>query len=928
MRTIYSLLLISAAAFAQPYAISTIAGGGPGAGEAGSAVALYAPTGIVVDAAGTLYVLPSHSDVIPTNDIYVHNSSGAVTRHLQTPIGLASPHPVVDTAGNLYIAEGLSGSKVWRISLSTGQAVVIAGTGTGGYSGDGGPAVTAQLNAPSALAMDSAGNLYIADTSNNCIRKINATDGTITTVAGNGAYGYSGDNGPALAAQFGQPQGIAVDGAVNLYIADSGNNVIRKMAAGSGTVTTIAGDGNALAGGDGGPAKQAQINYPTQLALDAAGNLYILDSGNARIRKVILGTGIISTYAGNGNTGYAGDGGPAAAATLNSPSDIATDTAGNLYIVDTNSNRIRKVTVVNGMISSLIGSGQASYGGDGGPATSAQFNFPGSVITDSSGNIFIADNENFRVRKVTKAGTISNFAGNGNQGYGGDGGPATAAQIDEIGALAVDNSGNLYIADMGNNVIRKVTAATGVITTIAGNGNQGYSGDGGAATKASLYAPTGIAVDSSANIYIADSGSNRIRKVTAATGIISTVAGSGTGGFGGDGGSALSAQMGAYAVALDNSGNLYITDVASSRIRKVTSSTGVISTLAGTGIEGANGDGGPASAAALSQPGAVAVDSAGNVYIADMGNNKIRKITASSGVINTIAGTGVAAFSGDGGLGTSATLNQPGGLCLDSSNAVYIADTNNLRIRKLANSLTPSITAGGIGPVYSSATSIQPGSWVSIYGINLAPDTYIWKNDFPTNLGGVTVTINGKAAYLWFVSPTQINLQAPDDTARGTVTVTVTNPNGTTSATVTLAAESPSFSLLDSKHVAAIIATPDGSGAYGGGTYDLVGPAGAFVYNTRPVKAGEVLVLYGVGFGPTSPAVPAGKAFAGAAQTTNPVIITIGGMNAQVAFAGITGAGLYQFNVVVPVTGRVGDVAIQATVAGVKSVAGPVVTMQ
>ncbi len=928
MRTLFALVAFSTLAAAQPYAISTVAGGGPGAGEAGNAVALYAPIGMATDSSGNLYVLPSHSEVIPSSDVYIHNAAGAVTRHLQTPILLPSPHPVVDSTGSLYIADGISGSKVWRIALATGQATVVAGSGTEGYAGDGGPAVAAKLNAPTALAMDAAGNLYIADTVNNCIRKV-TPGGTISTVAGNAAYGYLGDNGPAGSAQLAQPQGIAADSAGNLYIADSANNVIRKVAASTGVITTIAGDGTALMGGDGGPATQAQINYPTQVALDASGNLYILDSGNLRIRKLVLGTGIISTVAGTGAAGYAGDGGAASKAVLNSPSDITTDAAGNVYVVDTDSNRIRKITVATGIIASLIGNGQASYGGDGGAATSAQFNFPGDVVVDASGNIYIADNENFRVRKVAaKTGLITTYAGSGVQGYAGDGGQATAAQIDEIGALALDTAGNLYIADMGNNAIRKVNASTGVITTIAGNGTQGYSGDGSAATKASLYAPTGVAVDSAGNVYIADSGSNTVRKVTAASGVISTVAGSGTGGFGGDGGPATSAQMGAYAVAVDTAGNLYVTDVASSRVRKITASTGIISTIAGTGTEGYSGDGGPATAAALSQPGDVSVDSAGNVYIADMGNNRIRKITAGTGIINTIAGTGTAAFSGDGGLGTSATLNQPGGICLDASNAVYIADTNNLRIRKLANSLTPSITAGGIGPVYSSATTIQPGSWVSIYGINLAPDTYIWNNDFPKSLGGVTVTINGKPAYLWFVSPTQINLQAPDDTATGTVNVTVTNPNGTTTATVTLAAESPSFSLLDAKHVAAIIATPDGSGAYGGGGYDIVGPVGAFVYNTRPVKAGEVLVLYGVGFGPTKPAVPAGSAFAGAAPTTNPVTITIGGVNAQVAFAGITGAGLYQFNIVVPVTNRVGDVAIQATVAGVKTVAGPVVTMQ
>lgn len=224
---------------------------------------------------------------------------------------------------------------------------------------------------------------------------------------------------------------------------------------------------------------------------------------------------------------------------------------------------------------------------------------------------------------------------------------------------------------------------------------------------------------------------------------------------------------------------------------------------------------------------------------------------------------------------------------------------------------------------------IQPGSWVSIYGTNLANGTSIWNGDFPISVGGVSVTIDSKPAYLWLVSPTQINLQVPDDTTTGMVSVVVTTPSGTAASTVTLAQYGPSFSLLgDGKHVAGEIATPDGTGAYGGGTYDLVGPTGAFSFNTRPVKAGETLVLYGVGFGPTTPQVPAGKAFSGAAPTSAPVAITVGGVAANVAFSGITEAGLYQFNLTVPANTGSGDQALQAVVNGVKTPAGPVVTVQ
>jgi uncharacterized protein (TIGR03437 family) len=239
----------------------------------------------------------------------------------------------------------------------------------------------------------------------------------------------------------------------------------------------------------------------------------------------------------------------------------------------------------------------------------------------------------------------------------------------------------------------------------------------------------------------------------------------------------------------------------------------------------------------------------------------------------------------------------------------------------------PQITQGGVVPVYSSAQAVQSGSWISIYGTHLAPATATWNGDFPTSLGGVSVTVDNKPAYLWFVSPAQINLQVPDDTATGSVNVVFTTSVGSTTATVTLAPASPSFSLLDGNHVAGVIPTADGSGSSGGGTYDLLGPTGAFSYPTRPVKVGENLVLFGVGFGATNPAVPAGRVFSGAAPTVNPVRITVGGVQAQVSFAGLTSAGLYQFNVLVPQVAS-GDQPLQAVVNGVQTQAGPVVTVQ
>lgn len=337
----------------------------------------------------------------------------------------------------------------------------------------------------------------------------------------------------------------------------------------------------------------------------------------------------------------------------------------------------------------------------------------------------------------------------------------------------------------------------------------------------------------------------------------------------------------------ERQGNLVTGGGSYVRVRKV--SNGVITTVAGNGTAGFTGDYGPGSATELNIPQSVAVDALGNVYVADSGNDSL---------------------SGNGG------------------GAFHFVDTGNNRIRVLTPNPEPVISSGGIVPNDGSVPVIQPASWISIFGSYLANGTYLWNGDFPMSLGGTSVTINGKQAYLWFVSPTQINAQAPDDATTGPVTVVVTTPFGTASSPATLAPYGPAFSLLgDGKHVAAEIISPNGTGAYDFGYYDLVGPANTFSFATRPVKPGETLSLFGVGFGPTMPPVPAGAAFSGAAPTSSQVTITIGGVAANVTFEGLTAAGLYQFNVIVPNTPG-GDQSLQATVNGVQSVPGPVVTIQ
>ncbi len=338
---------------------------------------------------------------------------------------------------------------------------------------------------------------------------------------------------------------------------------------------------------------------------------------------VLSNAQIISTIAGNGVQGYFGDGGLATAAEFYYPNAVGFDNTGNMYIADESNAVIRKVNL-SGIIATVAGNGMAGYSGDGGPATAAELKYPEGVWADNHGNFFIADLGNRRIRKVNSSGIISTVAGIGVVGYTGDGGPATASELGAPYRVVVDTLNNVYIADQGNNCIRKVNTS-GIITTVAGNGTPGYSGDGGPATAAELINPYGLSVDLAGNIYIADCGNNRIREVNT-SGIISTMAGNGINAFSGDGGPATAAELyGPFGVAADIFGNVYIVDQINNRIRVVNSS-GIISTIAGNGFPGYDGDGGPATAAEIYSPWDVSVDALGNVYIADEINERVREV--------------------------------------------------------------------------------------------------------------------------------------------------------------------------------------------------------------------------------------------------------------------------------------------------------------
>jgi uncharacterized protein (TIGR03437 family) len=584
--------------------------------------------------------------------------------------------------------------------------------------------------------------------------------------------------------------------------------------------------------------------------------------------SVCYGQGVISTVAGNGTLGFSGDGGPATKAGIGIPPDVAIDGAGNLYIVDRDNNRIRKVDT-SGTISTFAGNGTQDSSGDGGPALNAAIFLPIAIAVDGAGNVYIAD-PGSGLRKVNTSGIINSVAVIS----------SSLSKIASPGGMTADSAGNVYISDLNGSAIYKLDK-TGVLTTVAG-GAFGFSGDGGPATKAALYFPSGVAVDSAGNIYFADKGNNRVRKVDT-KGIITTFAGTGTAGYSGDGGPATSAKLGLnltaafQGVAVDSAGDVYIADPVNNRIRMVNPS-GIISTFAGNGTPFAtgslgNGDGGPPASTSVMTPYGVKVDSLGNVFIADTGHNLIRKVTG-------------------------------------------------------------AVAAGGSGPVISAivnGASFQPGivanSWVTIQGAGLATKTDDWSNSIvngalPTSLDGVSVSMGGKAASVYYISPGQLNVLAPDVPA-GPITVTVTTGGGTSAAFATTAsAYGPAFFVWPGNQVVAT--RTDYSYAVKAGTF-----AGA---TTVAAKPGDVIVLWATGFGPTSPAAPAGVAVPSDqtyATSTLPSV-TIDNTSAIVYGAALApgSAGLYQIAIQVPTGLADGDWPIQAIIGGGTSPAGTVLTVQ
>ncbi|MCX6594231.1 MAG: putative Ig domain-containing protein [Acidobacteria bacterium] len=649
--------------------------------------------------------------------------------------------PATSAAGHILFSD--ANGRILKIDAATQRISSVAGTGVQGYSGDGGPATAAQIRLVQGIAVEELGgglvNLYLADGSDNRIRKINSA-GIISTLAGTGTAGYNGDGIAANTAQINQPTAIALRNG-KLFFTEGNGRRVRQVDLSTNLITTVAGTGNAGYNGDGIAATSANLSSPQSLSIDAAGNLYIADTAAQRVRRVDTSTGIISTIAGTGEINFTGDGGLAVAAAIGSPSSILVNPAGTLiYVWDDNAQRLRKIDAT-GTITTFAGNGSFKFSGDGGPATSANLWQPNGVFVDPAGNLLISARLGSRIRKVTAGtNTISTVAGTGVRGFAGNGGPATSALLTNFTGHAVvhPTTGEIYISDTFNNRIRRVDA-TGIITTFAGNGNATFAGVGGPASAASFNGPRGLLFDPAGNLLVADSSNHVIRSIDP-SGVVTTVVGiPGANGSSGDGGSADKAKLNLPSqIARDGLGNYYIAEVNNHCVRMVTP-TGIISTFAGQcgGTTGFSGDGEPATAATLgSAIFGVAADNVGNVYFSDTNNNRIRKVDT-AGIISTIAGNGAAAFSGDGGPATAAALSAPQLLHWDPiSGNLFVADLNNDRVRMIK---LPS-KAGVASKLTITTTSLPGGSRFVPYNATVQASggtlPYTWS---AIDAGGFTI---------------------------------------------------------------------------------------------------------------------------------------------------------------------------------------------
>ena len=591
----------------------------------------------------------------------------------------------------------------------TGDISTVAGGGVG----DGLKPTLAALTSPAGLAVDSRGNIYIADSAAHRIRRIDNERNIISTIAGNGVPGYSGDGGAASAATINTPFGMAIDDDDYLYFADSANHRIRRIDLDTGLITTVAGSGIPGLGADGGPALDTALNSPHGVDIDNSGNIYIADTLNNRIAKVDAFNGIVTTIAGNGIPGSGGDLGLATSATLNQPEDVAVDDLGKVYIADSGNPLIRLIDI-HGTIVTLAGKRGATVDpvtvSSAGNAREAVLRTPLSIeLDDEQRNLYVADTGNNLVRRIvlnnvieetvqfTEAGSFD-----GSPGYDGENEFAFNSRLNSPSGVAINSSGDIFISDTNNHRVRAVVVpgarAVSVLVAVAGNGEGSFSGEEVPGADATLHFPTDVAIDKQGNIYFSDTANNRIRRVDRETGLVETVAGSGVVGSLGVGGKATDVSLNSpEGLAFDSVGDLYIADTGNNRILKLDIEDESIERIAGDGNPAFKGENIEATEASLNGPTALAIDANDNLYFADFRNNRIRVIDLESNRISTLAGSDQPGFAGDGGLATRARLSKPEGVAVDRDGNIIIADTGNRRIRRVEADTERMSTIAGNG---------------------------------------------------------------------------------------------------------------------------------------------------------------------------------------------------------------------------------------
>ena len=850
----------------------------------------------------------------------VFSASAATSQYVVSTVAGGGPPPLTsvaaqslvglvagvaaDSSGNVYLS---AENCVFKID-STGGMTRIAGNGRLGYSGDGGPATSAQLSTPAGLALDAKGNLYIADSGNAVIRKVNPA-GLITTVPGSATYPGQGFSPPGLS--------VAVAASGDTFISNRYSNAVWKLSP-SGALSRFAGNGtsgNPPNAGDGGPAALATVGAPLGVAVDASGNVFIVQS--ALVRKVSK-AGIITTVAGTGVIGESGDAGPATQARLYNARAIAVDSSSALYIAEVQ--RIRKVSSA-GIITTIAGGPALGNPGDGGPATSAVLTRASGVAVTQGGDVYIADNT--RVRHVSVSGTIETIEGNGVT-HTGDGGPATLAQLDFVSGIALDATGSLYVADNGSR-IRKVST-DGIMATVAGGEVQGYSGDGGPAPKAEMQLTplTGMAPDPAGDLFVVEQINCDVRKISAQD-VITTVVGPGRG-LGGDGGPATKAQMQfPSGLAMDGNGNLFIADTGNQSVRKV-DAAGKISTFAGS--FGAN-----------RSPYAIAVDRANNVYVSYSDANGITKYSPGGsptelaptvfsqepiavdaagnmyalnqeGLVkitpdgNTIAiGSWNSQFPTDGAPALTGGMVNPSALAVDGADNVYIADSGANAVFKLspASALLPPAIGYVLNSASVSPQPVAPGVILTLYGAGMGPAELVTARLDPK---GLLETTLGGAQVLFDGTPAPLVYVSASQTAA----VVPYGVSASTVITVSYGGHVSASLTLPVAWTAPALFTADSSGA---GQAVATNEDGSLNSASRPAAIGSVITIYATGEGQTVPAGVDGE-LAGSAPPSPvlPVTLSIGGQQAQVLYAGGSPgspAGLMQINARIPAGITEGD---------------------